>query len=615
MSDGVGASVECVGIDLGTTHTALARAGASECGQTSVHVVEIPQLVGPSAIEQRALLPSIVYFAHESEAALALPWDESRRYCVGEYARQRALGAPSRAVVSAKSWLSYAGVDRRSALLPTDAPADVERISPVEASYRICNYLCEAYQSLHGCQGGLIEQDVVLTVPASFDAAARDLTIEAATAAGFEHVHLLEEPQAALYAWIESVGTDFRSQLRVGDVVLVVDVGGGTTDFSAVLVQQSEGQFELSRVAVGDHILLGGDNMDLALAYALKTKLERAGHGIDHAQLLALWHAARQAKEELLSRPDLAEFPIVIAGRGSQLLGNALRTELTIQEVESLLLDGFFPIVAITERPQQRARTALTQLGLPYASDAAITRHLADFLCRQANAISGQSLASRGATGDFSTPTAILFNGGVFKCKLFRERLLANINEWLLLAQSAPLRVLPGEDLDLAVARGAAYYGAVRRGKGLRIRGGTARSYYVGIESPMPAVPGVAAPVAALCVAPFGVEEGSACDLPEHVLGVVVGEPVTFRFFGSSVRRDDRPGTLVEPILPEEIEELAPIEVVLPAEHRSPGDIVVVRLQAAVTSVGTLLLEAVPTTPMVANERWKVELNVRHEGT
>ena len=612
MSGGAGANdVECVGIDLGTTHTAIARIARAASESSRVEVVQVPQLVALNAIEQRALLPSMVYFAHQTEAALSLPWDESRRYCVGEYARQRALQAPSRVVASAKSWLSHAGIDRRSALLPLDAPADVERISPVEASYRILDHLCEAYQSLQGNNSGLVEQDVVLTVPASFDAAARDLTLEAAIAAGFERVHLLEEPQAALYAWIESVGENFRTQLRVGDVVLVVDVGGGTTDFSAVVVQERDGQLELSRVAVGDHILLGGDNMDLTLAYALKAKLEQGGHSIDPSQLLALWHAARQAKEELLSRPELAAFPIVISGRGSQLLGNALRTELTIQEVESLLLDGFFPAVSVTEKTKQRARAALTQLALPYASDPAITRHLAEFLCRQANAITPFA----GAGGDFLKPTAILFNGGVFKCTQFRQRVLANVNDWLASAKAPPLRILPGEDLDLAVARGAAYYGTVRRGKGLRIRGGTARSYYVGIESPMPAVPGMQPPVAALCVAPFGVEEGSSCELPDHVLGVVVGEPVTFRFFGSSVRRNDRPGTLVESIMQHEIEELAPIEVVLPAEHRSPGDIVAVRLQAAVTSVGSLLIEAVPMTPVVADERWKVELNVRHEGT
>jgi hypothetical protein len=408
------------------------------------------------------------------------------------------------------------------------------------------------------------------------------------------------------------MGEGFRSQLRVGDVVLVVDVGGGTTDFSAMLVQDRDGEFELSRVAVGEHILLGGDNMDLALAHALKAKLEASGQNIDQAQLLSLWHAARSGKEDMLSRPQLDQVPVTIAGRGSQLLGNSLRTELTRSEVESLLVEGFFPNVPITARPQQRSRAALTRLGLPYASDAGITRHLAAFLSRQANATT--SVQGSVATNGFLKPTALLFNGGVFKCELFRQRVISNLNDWLATEGSPPVRVLPGEDLDLAVARGAAYYGAVRRGKGLRIRGGTARSYYVGIESPMPAVPGLLPPIVALCVAPMGVDEGTSCELPDEVLGVVVGEPVTFRFFGSTVRRADKAGTRVDPILPQEIEELAPVEVVLPAENRAPGEIVAVRLQAAVTSVGSLLLEAVPVTPVMPNERWKIELNVRHEG-
>ena len=613
MSDTT-SNLECVGIDLGTTHTAIAEVTTDAAGVARAQVVAIPQLVAPGAIEARPLLPSMIYFAHEGEQALALPWDVSRNYCVGEYARQRALQAPGRVVSSAKSWLSNTLIDRRTALLPTSAPPDLERISPVEASYRILDHLCEAYRSLDAGHGELAEKEVVLAVPASFDAAARDLTIEAAIAAGLENVHLLEEPQAALYAWIESMGGDFRQHLRVGDVVLVVDVGGGTTDFSAILVQDREGELELSRVAVGEHILLGGDNMDLGLAYALKAKLEQAGNAVDQGQLLALWHAARHSKEELLSRVELDRVPVVVAGRGSQLLGNSLRTELTQREVETLLLDGFFPAVPISARPQQRARTALTQLGLPYASDAGVTRHLAEFLCRQSDAIPGRDGNASSGEPNFSKPSALLFNGGVFKCELFRERVISNLNNWLAAANCPALRVLPGEDLDLAVARGAAYYGAVRRGRGLRIRGGTARSYYVGIESPMPAVPGIEPPVSALCVAPIGIEEGSSCDLPDQVLGVVVGQPVTFRFFGSTVRRDDRAGTLVDPILPQEIEELSPIEIVLPAENRSAGDIVAVRLQAAVTSVGTLSLEAVPTTPLNPSERWKVELNVRGVG-
>ncbi len=450
----------------------------------------------------------------------------------------------------------------------------------------------------------------MLTVPASFDAAARDLTVEAAYAAGFENVTLLEEPQAALYAWIESAGESWRSKLSPGDVVLVVDIGGGTTDFSAIAGVESEGSLELHRIAVGDHILLGGDNMDLALAHAVKQKLAEAGTELDRWQLGALAHACRAAKEKLLGDPGTTAVPVVLPSRGSRLLGGSIRSELTREEVERIIVEGFFPVVEASAKPARRARTALTQLGLPYAADPGVTRHLADFLTRQAGA-TDKLPGARAQGGSLLHPTWVLFNGGVVKAPTLRERVISTLNAWLEADGAAPARVLPGEDPDLAVARGAAYYALVRRGRGLRIRGGTARAYYVGIESPMPAVPGIEPPINALCVAPFGLEEGSEVELPEHELGVVVGEPVSFRFFGSSVRRDDKAGTELERWAPGELEELSPIEITLPAEGRREGDIVPVKLDAKVTPVGTLLLEAVPIDPLEDDERWKIELSVR----
>ncbi|MFZ5896177.1 MAG: Hsp70 family protein [Myxococcota bacterium] len=589
-----------VGIDLGTTHTALASLPlADEAAKT--RVFPVPQLVARGSLEARPLLPSCVYFAHESEAALALPWDSERRFAVGEYARVRSAEAAGRVISSAKSWLCHPSVDRRAPLLPLGAPEDVEKISPVEASFRYLDHLVEAFRAENPGAGELGEHEVVLTVPASFDAAARDLTVEAAMAAGLDNVTLLEEPQAALYAWIESAGDDFRKHLQPGDLVLVVDVGGGTSDFSLIAAEERDGALELVRVAVGDHILLGGDNMDLALAHRVRQKLAEAGHEIDRFQLAALTYACRNAKEQLLSNTNLDSVPIVVAGRGSQLLGSSLRSELTRAEVESLLADGFFPQVDRNATPATRARTALTQLGLPYAADPAITKHLAHFLRRHQNASSATTLY----------PTAVLFNGGVVKAPLLRARLLQALNGWLAEQGAPAARVLPGEDPDLAVARGAAYYGRVRHGRGVRIRGGTARAYYVGIESPMPAVPGMEAPVSALCVAPFGMEEGSQASLPPQELGVVVGEPVTFRFFGSSVRRSDQAGTLLDYWQPGELEELSPIEVTLPSEGRNQGDFVPIRLEAQVTAVGTLRLDARPLNPLSDDERWKVELSVR----
>jgi molecular chaperone DnaK (HSP70) len=582
-----------VGIDLGTTHSALALAPL-EGAEARVSVLPIEQLVSAGALGKGWLLPSFLYFGHESEAALALPWDAERRFAVGEYARSRGAEAPQRVIASAKSWLSYGGVDRRAGTLPLNAAEDIEKISPVEASFRLLDHLNEAFRAARPEDGDLAEQEVVLTVPASFDAGARDLTVEAALAAGFDQVTLLEEPQAALYAWIEHNGEAWRNHLRAGDRVLVVDIGGGTTDFSLIDAVEQDGSLALQRVAVGDHILLGGDNMDLALAHVVSQELEAQGKELDRFQIGALSHACRSAKETLLSDAAVDRVAVVLPSRGSQLMGGSMRGELRREQVEQSLLEGFFPRVAATEVPKVRPRAGLKQVGLPYASDPAITKHLAAFLAREA-----------------TPPSAILFNGGVLKAPRLRARLLDTLGSWLAERGAPNVRVLPGEDLDLAVARGAAYYGLVRHGRGLRIRGGTAHAYYVGIESPMPALPGMEPPVFALCVAPFGMEEGSHAALPPQELYVVVGEPVTFRFFGSTTRRSDPAGTVLERWRAGELEELPPIELTLPPSGRAVGEVVAVQLQASVTAIGTLKLEAIAQTPLTSDERWQIELSVR----
>ncbi|MFO7640759.1 MAG: Hsp70 family protein, partial [Candidatus Competibacteraceae bacterium] len=443
--------------------------------------------------------------------------------------------------------------------------------------------------------------------------AARELTAEAAAAVGLAHLVLLEEPQAALYHWILAARGEWRKQVRVGDIILVIDLGGGTADFSLIAVTERDGSLELVRVAVGDHILLGGDNMDLALAHAVRVKLAGQGTQLDPWQLQGLTHGCRHAKELLLSDASVESVPVVVPSRGSKLIGGTLRTELTRDEVGRTLMEGFFPVVEAAARPASRARAALTKLGLPYAQDAAMTRHLAAFLGRQVDAtrdLAGfeDRLSDRAS---FLHPTAVLFNGGVFKGRPLLDRTLEVLNGWLAAEGAPPVRLLEGADLDLAVARGAAYYGYVRRGRGVRIRGGTAKAYYVGVESAMPAVPGMEPPIEALCIAPFGMEEGTQAELPPQEVGLVVGEPVRFRFFGSSVRRADHVGTVLEQWTAEEIEELEEIEANLPAEDRQPGEVVPVRLHAAVTEVGTLRLEAVSRT---GAETWKVEFDVRGEG-
>jgi molecular chaperone DnaK (HSP70) len=598
-----------VGIDLGTTHCALCTADPN--GDSSA-AFGVPQLVSRGTLESPSLLPSFLYFAHQSEGALPLPWDESRPFAVGEYARARATEAPGRVISSAKSWLSQANVDRRAPLLPLTAVEDITKISPVEVSRRYLEHLAQAWQhSAHGKQWGtLADHDVVLTVPASFDAIARELTSEAARQAGITQLTLLEEPQAALYAWIAAAGENWRQSLAPGDVILVVDIGGGTTDFSAIEVRENDGNLELVRVAVGDHILLGGDNMDLALAYTVRAKLGDAGKKLDAYQMASLTYACRSAKEKLLSAHPPDAVPISIASKGANLFAKAIRSELTASEVHEVLLNGFFPVVAGTERPLNRARSGLSKVGLDYASDAAVTKHLAAFLGRQAG-------ATQNNTGSLLRVNKVLFNGGVLKAHAIRTRIVDTLNQWLTADGAAQATVLPGDDPDLAVARGAAYFGQVRRGKGLRIRGGTARAYYVGVESPMPAVPGFEPPMEALCVAPFGMEEGSQHELSNEELLVRVGEPVRFRFFGSSTRREDDVGVHLENVEVSvddgELAELPPIELTLAAAERMSGDVVPVYLRSSITEVGTLLLEAIPFAAAKEGERWKVEFGVREE--
>ncbi|MEI6268304.1 MAG: Hsp70 family protein [Methylococcaceae bacterium] len=601
-----------VGIDLGTTHCVLSYADITDIddGEFSQQVMAIPQLTSPGVVEDSFQLPSFLYQAHEAELAegsTSLPWTIKPDYLVGEIARNLGSKTPIRLVSSAKSWLCHAGVDCKSPILPADAPEEVERISPFQATTAYLQHISDAWQSLHP-DAPLAEQDLVITVPASFDPAARELTVESARAVGLDQAILLEEPQAALYSWIEKSQGDWRKQATCGDIILVIDVGGGTTDLSLIAVTEKDGNLELTRVAVGDHILLGGDNMDLALAYTVKAKLEKDGKRLEPWQIQALTHSCRDAKEKIFNSHDIDNIPLVVASRGSSFMAGNLRTELTREEVNSVLVEGFLPKVAVSDRPVSRTRTGLRTTGLPYAQDAGITRHLAAFLAKQQNATDDLKDINLPEHATFLHPTAVLFNGGVLKANALAERLMDVLNSWLIAEQAPEARLLAGADLDLAVARGAAYYGFVRKGKGVRIKGGTAAAYYVSIESSMPAVPGMAPDIVALCIAPFGMEEGTREELPEDEFGLVVGEPVRFRFFASTTRRDDKVGARLNYWTNEELSELDELDVTLPEEGRRSGEIVPVHLCAAVTEVGTLELQAVS---LKDSSRWKIEFDVR----
>jgi hypothetical protein len=596
-----------IGIDLGTTHSVLAytEGRIAEEAEPTIRILPVPQILSPGEVKAQPLLPSFIFLPgpHDvPEGSLALPWDSDIDFTVGEFARNRGAELPTRLVSSAKSWLCHSGIDRMEKVLPWESPPDARRISPVEASSRFLQHLRDAWNhemAADDPDARFEAQDIYLTVPASFDVVARELTVKAALSAGLENITLLEEPQAAFYSWVEAQKERWRKAVRVGESILVCDVGGGTTDFSLIQVTEEHGELTLRRVAVGDHLLLGGDNMDLALAYAVQARLAKRGIKLDAWQFRGLWHSARAAKERLLADPGLPGEPVVILGRGSSLIGGTIRSELTRAEVEQTLLDGFFPLGESSDYPVEKPKIGVREMGLPYEADPAVTRHLARFLGRQVQGDLGTSGVP------VAYPAAILFNGGVMKSGLLRARVLTVLDHW---QRPGEIRELASVDLDLAVARGAAYYGLARRGRGIRIRGGTARSYYIGIESSLPAVPGIPAPIKALCVVPFGMEEGSDAEIRQREFGLVVGESAVFHLLDSTVRKQDQVGEMIED-WQGDIEKVTTMETILPAtEEEEGGKIIPVWLQSRLTEVGTLELWCVARDE---DRRWKLEFNLR----
>jgi len=627
MSDEINARYS-IGIDLGTTHCVLSyldqiKATEDTNTEVEVSVLSIPQLTQPGVVDENKQLPSLIYRAHESElnpSELTLPWRTESEVLTGTIARQLGSKTPIRLVSSAKSWLCHGGIDRHEAFLPMGSPEEVTKISPLNATVEYLSHLRQAWDHKFP-DDVLSEQEVTITIPASFDPAARELTAEAASQLNLKHLTLLEEPQAAVYNWIKACGDNWREQVSLGDIILVVDIGGGTCDLSLIAVSEDEGNLTLNRVAVGDHILLGGDNMDLALAYRVKAKLAAEGKDLQPWQVQAIVQACRDAKEQLLLENDIDEVAIAIPSRGSKLLGGTLRTSLTREEVNETLVEGFFPHVKIDEHPIAARRSALSQKGLPYAQDPAISRHLAAFLSKQVDAANDtlnnatlDNTTTRYEAESFIKPSAILFNGGVLKSPILAERMLSIINHWLENANTNKARLLSDSDLDLGVAIGASYFGHIKQGKGVRIRGGLASTYYVGIESAMPAIPGMEPPIEALCIAPFGMEEGSEAKASETEFGLVVGEPVHFRFFGSNTRRHDEAGIQLDHWQDGELDELPELQVTLPTEGRRAGEVVAVHLVAKVSEIGTLKLEAIAannTDKSKDAERWQIELDVR----
>lgn len=586
-----------IGIDLGTTNCVLAYADLQQ-EEASVQLLSIPQLVAPSTVEEKRSLPSFLYLGSDSEAESGtwnLPWQDGDCVAVGEVARRQSAEMPTRTVSAAKSWLAYSKVDRHGPILPWNSPEDIPKQSPVQVSRRYLQHLVAAWSNQFP-DAPIADQQIVLTVPASFDASARELTREAALAAGLpETLVLIEEPQAAIYAWLDSKAESWRKQLKAGEQLLVCDVGGGTTDLTLVDVVDQDGELQLQRRAVGNHLLVGGDNMDLALAFHVAGLFkEQKNLDLDPWQSVSLWHACRNAKEALLAEDGPETFPVAIPGRGSRLIGGTVSVDVNRQAVADLLVNGFFADCKLTDRPTRQRSSGFQELGLPFETDTAVTRHLAEFL------------SSHGNDQQAAAPTHVLFNGGVFKANRLKAALGNQLESWF--GQAVP--ELDGSaDLDHSVARGAAFYCFSKNTGGIRIRGGTARSYYIGIETAGLAIPGAPRPLSALCVVPHGMEEGTSADVPGDGIGVVIGEPVRFRFFSSNTRRDE-PGQRLPPTATADLEESDSMEAELDRQEGIEEEFVPVRFESKINELGIFELWCVHTE---SDARWKLEFSVRDD--
>jgi molecular chaperone DnaK (HSP70) len=603
-----------VGIDLGTSNCAMAFVKPALGPDAPIVDFPIPQFTRPGETGVLDLLPSCIYLPGEHESLLAgtrLPWNIESGPIIGEFARWQGAHVPGRLIISAKSWLCHPGVDRSAAILPWGASGDVPRLSPVAASSCLLKHMVLAWNSSHP-DAPLAAQEVVVTVPASFDEVARALTVKAVHEAGLERFTLLEEPQAAFYDFTARHRKDLAATLEGIRLVLVVDVGGGTSDFTLVQVWFTPEGPVLRRIAVGEHLMLGGDNMDAALSRLVEERMLGGGRRLSMTQWTQLTQAARVAKETLLSakqkrqrnrkspskESEADHYNVSILSEGSRLVGAALSARIARTEAEQVVLDGFFPSCSPSATPQRANRAALQEVGLPYAQDPAVTHHLAGFLHAHA-------FAARAAFGEASDgpglprPDAILLNGGVFNSALITQRLIGVVSSWW--PDQGPVPLLEHDSLDLAVARGAAYYGLVRRGLGRRIGGGSAHALFIGLEKAGSDQP------AALCVIPRGQEEGEVVDLGGRVFQLSLGRPVRFPLYSTASDRLEKSGDVIS--VNDDLKPLPPIHTLLKGAAGRTGT-VPVHLRALLTEIGTLEISCVSNTN---SERWRLEFELRGE--
>jgi molecular chaperone DnaK (HSP70) len=582
-----------IGIDLGTSNTVVSYALINDPEEVpEFKIFEIPQIVKPGEILTRPALPSFIYFPDDNEKGrdkFSLPWSDDETFIIGEFARKRGGEIPSRQIASAKSWLCNVHVKREDDILPWNSEEVNEKFSPVRAQTEILNHIKEAWNfefALDDEDSSFEEQNILITIPASFDAVARELTLQACKKAGIKNLTLMEEPQAAFYSWLKDNDDTWRDEIEKEDLILVCDIGGGTSDFTLIKVNDEGGNLELERSAVGNHLLVGGDNMDLALSYLVNSKFAASGKKLDQWQMKSLVNKSREAKEYLFENFNADSARVTLLGKGSKLIGGTLKSDIKKAELEQIVKAGFFPMCKKEDLPQNNQKTGLMEVGLSYESDPAITKHLADFL-------SGND--------EDKTPSYILFNGGVMKSEEIRGHIRSVVSSW---SQENQAKELKNITPDTAVAKGAAYYGFIKESGGIRIKSGLNKTYYIEVASSMPAIPGIPVPTKAVCVAPFGTEEGSILKIDENQYMLTLGENVSFNLLESSKNRNDETGETIEDFQGN-LEQVTEIETFLQGEK---GDQIPVILEIHATEVGTLDFYCASVND---DRKWKLEFNLR----
>ncbi len=600
-----------IGIDLGTTNSAVSYVDLTQdTPKQKIRIFKVPQLTGPGEITRLPVLPSFLYIpgtydiSHES---ILIPWKNEKsgdKNFVGAFARDHGAKVPARLVSSAKSWLCHPNVDRKARILPWGAGNEVYKVSPVQTTSSYLEHIKNAWNATmaEDEEDYLENQTLIVTVPASFDEVARDLTMEAAAMAGYRDVTLLEEPLAAFYSWLIRHGGQWRQYVRPNELILVCDVGGGTTDFTMITLQEFEGSPRFERIAVGDHLILGGDNMDLALARRIEMRFSHRKMSLNTDRWKALCHQCRQAKEAILAGHEQSH-KITLMGEGSQLIAGTIAAKLDRQEVEQAIVEGFFPIAEPGETRKKTSRSGIAEFGLPYEQEPAITRHLGWFLEQHKEDV--KKLLDR----DSPAPDLILFNGGALKPPIVQERIRAAIRHWFKETNPDIPKMLENPDHDLAVALGASYYGLVKIGKGVRVGCGSARAYFLGITTRDEST-GTVNTGKAMCLVERGLDEGTHIKLKDYKFEVLANQPVTFDIYSSSYRSGDRCGDLVT--IDDSMTVLSPLQTVVQFGKKGVRKQVPVQIEADFTEIGTL---AIWCRSLISNHRWQLQFQLRDDST